>query len=124
MINLLIIQNFIKDVIGFCWYIICNIISTQIFIGLCKISTVRFLSQLFRKYRYQFLKLFHILYFNTIFNQTNVRDDGYVNIELRENLVIDLSKKHAIFFDGQDDFIPKRNDCKIFDVSFKLYLLF
>ena len=44
-------------------------------------------------------------------------------MELRENLVIDLSKKHAIFFDGQNDFIPKRNDCKILDVLFQFILV-
>ena len=69
------------------------------------------------------LHIFCIKQYISFFQQTQ-KDNEYVNMELRENLVIDLSKKHAIFFDGQDDFIPKRNDCKIFDVSFKLYLLF
>ena len=39
-------------------------------------------------------------------------------MELREKLVIDLSKKHTIFYDIEDDFIPKRNNSKIFDVLF------
>ena len=62
------------------------------------------------------------------FKQTQQQVDGCEKMEVQENVVGDLSQKHTFFYECDNDFFPKKNDCEQFFLliykKIELYFLY